>query len=124
MNNERRKYPKVALETEANLFISGVVRSATMLNLSPSGVQMECRRHLVERMAEQKRESGLYPDFDLEFSLPSNEHLTPRVRSSCSVAYCRRLNQNTYHLALNFVNLSETDEKRLSDFIQHTATAQ
>ena len=124
MNNDRRNYPKVALETEANLLISGVGRRATVLNLSPSGVQMECRRHLIEQMAEQKRDSGMYPDFDLEFSLPASEPFKTRVRSSCSVAHCRRLNQNTYHLDLNFVNLSETDEKRLSDFIHHTATAQ
>jgi len=124
MNNERRNYPKVALETEANLLISGVVRSATVLNLSPSGVQMECRRQLVERMAEQKRDSGLYPDFDLEFTLPANEPARARVKSSCSVTHCRRLSQNTYHLDLNFVNLSETDEKRLSEFLHHTATSQ
>ena len=124
MNNERRNYPKVALETEANLFISGVVRSATVLNLSTSGIQMECRRQLVERMAEQKRDTGMYPDFDLEFNLPANEPVNARVRSSCSVTYCRRLNQNTYHLDLNFVSLSETDEKRLSDFLHHSATPQ
>jgi c-di-GMP-binding flagellar brake protein YcgR len=124
MNNERRNYPKVALETEANLLVSGVVRSAVVLNLSPSGVQMECRRQLVERMAEQKRASGMYPDFDLEFSLPAIAPEQSWVKSSCSVAHCRRLSQNTYHLDLNFVNLSENDEKRLSEFIHQTATSQ
>ncbi|MFT4860837.1 MAG: hypothetical protein ACI95C_000035 [Pseudohongiellaceae bacterium] len=124
MNNERRNYPKVALETEANLLICGVVRSATVLNLSPSGLQLECRRQIVERMAEQKRASGMYPDFELEFDLPANEPAKTQVKSSCSIAYCRRLSQNTYHLDLNFVNLSETDKKRLSDFIHHSATSQ
>ncbi len=124
MNNERRNYPRVALETEANLVVCGVVRSATVLNLSPTGLQMQCRRQIVERMAEQKRDCGMYPDFDLEFSLPAIEPAKTRVKSSCSVAHCRRLSQNTYHLDLNFVNLSESDQKRLSEFIHHTATAQ
>ncbi len=124
MINERRKYPKVNLETEANLLISGVVRSATLLNLSPSGVRMECRRQLVERMAEEKRDSGMYPDFDVEFNLPIDTQVGSRVRSSCSVTHCRRLNQNTYHLDLNFVTLSETDEKLLKDFLHYNATAQ
>jgi hypothetical protein len=114
----------VALETEANLLVCGVVRSAVVLNLSPSGVQMECRRQLVERMTEQKRDSGMYPDFDLEFSLPAIEPAKSWVKSSCSVAYCRRLSHDTYHLDLNFINLSESDEKRLSEFIHQTATSQ
>lgn len=119
MHNERRNYPKVDIECEANLCISGVVRSGTVRNVSPSGIQLECQRQLVERMSENKRDSGLYPDFDLEFMLPANEQTPAKVKSSCNVSYCRRLSHDKYSLGLNFVSLSETDEKRVSEFLSH-----
>lgn len=124
MSNERRNYPRVDVNGEANLLISGVVRSGTLLNVSPSGIQLECRHQLVERMSQYKHESGLYPDLDLEFTLPLSEDEPSRVKSSCNVSYCRRLSQDTYHLGLNFVTLSELDEKRVSDYIHHTSSAQ
>jgi hypothetical protein len=114
MLTERRSYPKVAIDGEASLEISGIVRSGNLLNVTPSGVQIECRRQLVERLAEFKRDSGLYPDFDVEFELPEQGRA---VRSSCNVSQCRRLSQNVYQLELSFVGLSPADEARVDAFI-------
>jgi hypothetical protein len=38
MPSERRVYPRIAVDGEANILISGTIRSATLLNLSPSGI--------------------------------------------------------------------------------------
>ncbi|MFT4813090.1 MAG: hypothetical protein ACI9WR_000387 [Paracoccaceae bacterium] len=38
MPSERRVYPRIAVDGEANILISGAIRSATLLNLSPSGI--------------------------------------------------------------------------------------
>lgn len=123
MPSERRVYPRIAVAGEANLLISGVIRSGTLLNVSPAGIELECKHQLVERMSQYKRDSGLYPDIDLEFSLPVSDENRPKVKSSCNVSHLRRLNQDTYHLGLNFISLTDVDKKRVSDFIQHTSSA-
>lgn len=124
MPSERRIYPRIAVDGEANLLISGVIRSGTLLNVSPAGIELECKHQLVERMSQYKRDSGLYPDVDLEFSLPVSNEGRPKVKSSCNVSHLRRLSQDTYHLGLNFISLTDVDEKRVSDFIQHTSSTQ
>lgn len=123
MQSERRIYPRIAVAGEANILISGAMRSGTLLNVSPAGIELKCKRQLVERMSQYKRDSGLYPDVDLEFSLPVPNEDEPKVKSSCNVSYLRRMSQDTYHLGLNFINLTDIDEKRVSDFIQHTSSA-
>lgn len=119
MPSERRTYPKIALEGKANVLISGAVRRGTLLHVSPSGIELECRHHLVERMSQYKRSSGLYPDVDLEFALPKASDECVPVRSSCHVSYCRRLSQDIYRVGLDFVELTDLDEKRVSEFVQH-----
>jgi hypothetical protein len=123
MLRERRIYPRIAVAGQVSLFISGVSRSGKLLNLSPSGVELECQYQLIERMSQYKRGAGLYPDVDLEFSLPISREDQLSVRSSCNVCVCRRLSQDTYHLRLNFISLTGVHEKNVSDFIDHTSCA-
>jgi c-di-GMP-binding flagellar brake protein YcgR len=121
MPSERRVYPRIAVDGEANIVISGAIRNATLLNLSQSGIELECKHQLVERMSQYRKDSGLYPDIDLEFSLPVSNQSQRKVKSSCIVSHLRRLSQDTYHLGLSFISLTELDEKRVSDFIRHTS---
>lgn len=120
MSNERRKFPRVSLDGDVNIMIAGVIRNGSLMNVSPVGIQIECRHQLIEQLAKFKSNSGLYPDFELEFDLPINSH-KDAIKSKCNVSYCRRLSQDNYHLGLNFVTLSETDERKVSDYISHTA---
>lgn len=120
MNSERRKYPRVEIDGEVNIQIAGVIRNGSLINVSPAGIQIECRHQLIEQLAKFKSESGLFPNFELEFSVPDSRK-DKRVKSTCNVSNCRRLSQDMYHLGLNFVSLSEGDERRVSDFISHAA---
>lgn len=121
MSNERRKYPRVDLDGDVNIQIAGVVRSGSLMNVSPEGIQIECRHQLIEQLAKFKSDSGLFPDFELEFDLPVPEDDHRNIKSTCNVSYCRRLSQDSYHLGLSFVTLSENDERRVSDYINHMA---
>lgn len=116
---ERRKFPRVSLGGDVNLMISGIVRTGTLMNVSPSGIQIECRHQLIEQLNKYKNEAGLLPQLEMEFVLPNSE----LVKSRCSVSYCRRLSQDDYHLGLNFVALSRVDEQRVDEFINHAAAA-
>ena len=123
MNNERRKYPRVSLGGEVSILLSGVVRNGSLLNLSPSGIQIECRHQLIDQLSEAKSAAGLYPEFELEFELPDSGKKAKAIKSTCNVSYCRRQRQDSYHLGLNFIELTEQDEKKVSDYISHTAAA-
>ena len=123
MSNERRSFPRVELAGEANILLAGVVRNGTLTNLSPSGIQIECRHQLIEQLNKVKSSSGLYPDFELEFTLPAAPQDKAVVKSTCTVSYCRRLKQDCYHLGLNFVELSATAEQQVSEYIHHSAAA-
>ena len=119
MKHERRKYPRINLAGEVNILVAGVIRTGTLINVSPSGIQVECRRRLIEQLNQFKRESGLLPEFDLEFTLPNGV----QVKACCDVSYCRRLSQDCYHLGMNFTRLSRLDEERVDEFINHAVAA-
>lgn len=129
MNSERCKYPRVPVFGQANILLAGVVRNGTLMKLSPSGIQIECRRQLVEQLANSKSDSGLYPEFELEFALPdsgsSKKHKKAQetIKSTCHVSFCRRQRQDSYHLGLDFVSLDENDEKKVTDYINHACAA-
>lgn len=123
MSNERRKYPRVSLGGDVSILLSGIVRNGSLMNLSPSGIQIECRHKLIDQLLQAKSLEGLYPEFELEFTLPANGKKTQAIKSTCNVSYCRRLRQDSYHLGLNFVTLTEQDEKIVSDYISNTAAA-
>jgi len=59
------------------------------MKLSPSGIQIECRSQLVEQLAKSKSESGLYPEFELEFALPDSGKDKQAIKSTCNVSFCR-----------------------------------
>lgn len=119
MKSERRKYPRINVAGDVSLMVAGVVRSGTLTNLSPSGIQIECRHQLIEQISRFKSEAGLYPDFELEFRMDEDEP----IQCSCTVSYLRRLSQDTYHLGLEFVTLSDDDEQRVDAAIHHVAAA-
>lgn len=119
MRNERRKYPRIDLAGQVNLMVNGVVRTGSLTNLSPCGIQVEARHQLVEQIARHKSEAGLYPEFELEFPLPD----ASRLQCRCTVSYCRRLSQDNYHLGLDFVALRPEDEQRLDSTLNQLVAA-
>ncbi len=123
MNNEKPNYPRVNLCGEANIRLAGIVRNGTLMNLSPSGIQLECRHQLIEQLTKFKSEAGLFPDFELEFSLPAQGSCTRKIKSTCTVSYCRRQRQDSYHLGVNFQALAEQDEKQLSEYLRDPIAA-
>jgi hypothetical protein len=123
MSNERRKFPRVDIGGEVNIQIAGVIRNGKMINLSPSGIQIKCRHQLIEQLARFKSDAGLYPDFELEFAVSLSKKQEKKIKSTCNVSNCRRLSQDMYHLGLNFVTLSDSDEKKVTDYIDHVAAA-
>ena len=123
MSNDKRNYPRVDLRGEANIRLAGIVRNGTLMNLSPSGIQIECRHQLIEQLARFKSDSGLFPDFELEFALPAQGRCSRKIKSTCTVSYCRRQRQDSYHLGLNFQALAEQDEKRLNEYLNHSVAA-
>lgn len=122
-NQERRNYPRADLQGEASFVLAGVVRNGNMTNLSRSGVQLECRHQLIELLSELKSEAGVYPDVELEFSLPCvGESASKKIKSTCNVSYCRRQRQDSYILGLNFVSMDEQDENEVGEYV--TAASQ
>lgn len=121
MSNEKRKFPRVPLAGAANMLVDGVVRNGEILDISPSGIQIECRHQLIEQLMKSKSDAGLFPNFELEFNLRDSKKGT--VQSVCNVSYCRRLSQDRYHLGLNFISLTDNDEQRISTYINTSVAA-
>ena len=121
MNSERRKYPRVVLGGEASILLAGVVRNGGLMNVSPSGIQIECQHNVIEHLSRHKSDSGQYPDFEFEFALPNGGSSEMSIKAVCKVSYCRRQRQDLYHLGLSFLKLSEKDEKTLDAYIGESA---
>jgi hypothetical protein len=123
MNNEIRNYSRVDLCGEANIRLAGIVRNTTVMSLYSAGIEIECSRQLVEQLRKFKSEAGLFSEFELEFSLPAQGSCTRKIKSICTVFYCRRQRQDSYHLGLNFGALAAQDEKQLSEYLSHQIAA-
>lgn len=123
MNGEKRNYPRVELGGDANILLAGVIRNGKLMNLSPSGIQIECRHQLIESLSKFKSDAGLYPEFELEFCLPESGRSKNSIKSTCNVSYCRRQRQDSYHLGLNFISLDETDERKVVEYVRHADAA-
>lgn len=125
MNNisERRNYPRVDLQGDACVFLDGVIRNSSVMSLTPSGIQVECRHQLVEQLCKQKTSAGLFPDFELEFDLPVSNRKKKTIKLLCNVSYCRRQRQDSYHLGLSFVSLEAQDEKQLEEYLHQPVAA-
>jgi len=123
MNNERRNYPRVALNGDVAILLAGVIRNGALMEVSPAGIQIECRHQLVEQLSKYKSAAGLYPNFELEFALPVGGRSKTAIKSICNVAYCRRQCQDRYLLGLNFVTIDENDERQVDAFIDHVCAA-
>jgi hypothetical protein len=117
------KLPSCRPVREANIRLAGIVRNGTLVNLCHAGIEIECPHQLVEQLRKFKSEAGLFPDFELEFSLPAQGSCTGKIKSTCTVSYCRRQRQNSYHLGLNFGALAAQDEKQLSAYLSHQIAA-
>ncbi len=123
MISERKNYPKVDLRGDAGILLDGVVRNSSVMNLTPSGIQVECRHQLVEQLCKHKSSAGLFPSFELEFELPVSNKKKKTIKSVCNVSYCRRQRQDSYHLGLNFVVLEKQDKKQLEQYLYQTEAA-
>lgn len=119
MANEGRNYPRMSILGDANLKLSRTVRSGTLMNISPSEIQIECQHNLIEQLSIAESDSRLFPNFELEFELVAAGR--ERVKSVCNVSYCRRLIQDNYNLGLDFIALSDTDERWVTEFINQMA---
>lgn len=121
MNNERRKFPRVPMQGKVSMQIAGIVQSGVSMDISPSGIQLECTHKLIEQLSKFKSDAGLFPNFELEFNLKNSK--AGSIRSVCNVSYCRRLSQDKYHLGVNFITLADSDEELVSEFIDHAVAA-
>jgi len=71
-------------------------------------------------MSQYKRDAGLCLTVDLEFLLEVSREGKPKVKFYCNVSHLRRLSQDTCHLGLRVIGLTDVNEKRVSDFVQYT----
>jgi hypothetical protein len=54
MANEWRNYPSVPILGDANFNFLGIVRSGTLMKVSPSEIQIECQHNLIEQLSRVK----------------------------------------------------------------------
>lgn len=129
--NERRKYPRVALGGVVDMILGEMVRKGNLLDVSPSGIRLECSAQLVNRLNALKTDAGLFPQVQAEFCLPAVERTElPAIGESgsrrklslaCQVTNCRRLNQDGYELGLSFITVTQADEQSLERYIEGAA---
>ena len=118
LNQEKRRHPRVDLQGEASILLAGVAENGAIKNLSRSGIQLECCHQLIEQLSSFKSNAGVFPEFELEFSLPSQAGADKSLKPNCNVSYCRRQSEDSYLLGLNFIALSKQDEKELDQYLQ------
>lgn len=123
VNDEKRRHPRIDLQIEANILLAGITENGIMKNLSRSGIQMECQHQLIEQLSNFKSNAGVFPDFELEFGLPSSDESNKTIKSTCNVTYCRRQSQDSYLLGLNFISLAEQDERELVEYVEKVIEA-
>lgn len=118
VNNEKRMHPRIDLQGVATILLAGITENGAMKNLSRTGIQLECHYRLIEQLSAFKSNAGVYPDFELEFNLPSSDEPRKKIKPTCNVSYCRRQSQDSYLLGLNFIVIAEQDEAELVECVK------
>lgn len=117
VSQEKRQHPRIDMEGEANILLAGITENGILKNLSRAGIQMECHHQMIEQLNNFKSNAGVFPDFELEFSLPSSDKSDSKIKSVCNVSYCRRQSQDCYLLGLTFISIAEQDENELFQYV-------
>jgi c-di-GMP-binding flagellar brake protein YcgR len=98
--------------------------SVQILNLSAGGLKLSCTREIALRiLPEEQHTPGLVSDviIELHLQLPLPDPKKPApISCSASLVHTERLAQDTWHIGIQFLELSDTEQKALQAYIEYS----
>ncbi len=127
MKKERRLYPrlKTSLPIEITMPDGEIVTTST-INLSTSGVQMECGLNEASQMfsvSEDEKALGKPIELKTCMRLPIKPSAPTEVCLLCRIVISRRLGENLYHIGLKYIGLKEEQQQDLEAYLDLLLTS-
>lgn len=119
-NLEKRRYPRVNANFEAEIFCGdGFKIKAIVLDTSSTGLKLQCNS--VERDLLTPRGEWTYQGKPIEAKVslivPQPKNKTTAVDVQCAVAFSRRVAMDRYHVGLRYLTLDQKGFTILAEFI-------
>lgn len=121
MKKERRLYPRLKTDFPIEITMpDGEIVTATTINLSTSGVQMECGRSEASQMfsvSEDEKTLGKPIELKTCLKLPIKPTAPTEICLLCRIVISRRLEENIYHIGLKYIDLKEDQQQTLETYL-------
>lgn len=119
MQKERRQTLRYPTELEIDVILpDGSLLSVTTHDISVNSLQFTCDIEIANKIEPRglQNYSMDRQQFKIVAKLPIEK--TPKLYASCAVIAARRLSQEEYILAIEFVDFENASEKALLDYIK------
>ena len=119
MQKERRQTLRYPTELEIDVILpDGSLLSVTTLDISVNSLQFTCDIEIANKIEPRglQNYSMDRQQFKIVAQLPIEKR--PKLYASCSVIAARRLSQEVYILAIEFVDFENGSEKALLEYIK------
>ena len=119
---EQRVEPRFKTHFPAEILSEdGGIASATITNLSLSGLQLTGNHQLLQKLAPNiYRQNHHIPlNFSVHFKVPTSTQLSEAIDISCTLTYTRRIEFDLYLLGCNFSVFNHHCDNTLKDYIEH-----
>ncbi len=119
MQKERRQTLRYPAELEIDVILpDGSLLSIKTLDISVNGLQFKCDIEIANEIEPRGLQNHPMDRqrFKIAAQLPIEKK--PKLYASCTVIAARRLSQEQYLLAIEFVDFENSSEKALLDYIK------
>lgn len=128
---EQRRAPRFSTELDAEIFSCDdsserPLGSASVCNISSSGLQIECSMPQAAQLIPNQGQPGKIPTISLKvnFSVPTSAKDKVPVSITCDIIYIRRMTRETHQLGWQFREFHNNCNQDLEDFLQRFAISE
>ena len=128
MSIERRLYPRLrtALPIEITM-PDGDFITATTINVSQVGVQLECGREDANRIfsvSEDEKSIGKPIELKTSIKLPDESKSSNILSLLCRIVISRRMQENIYQIGLKYIDINDDQKQLLETHLQQLLGSQ
>ena len=118
---EKRHNPRLRTQLSAEIIAAEKSVTATITNLSCSGLQLECEQDLIDAlMPDIKNPHPRQPlVINASFQFKKKGKRDAHIKLDCTIVYTRRLSQQRHILGCQFKIEGNESEKYLRSYLEH-----
>lgn len=128
MKIERRLYPRLRTTLPIEITMpDGEIITATTINLSQIGVQLECDKEEASRIfsvSEDEKTIGKPIELKTSIKFPAEPTSSSTLSLLCRIVISRRMQENIYQIGLKYIDINDDQKQLLETHLQQLLQSQ